>query len=111
MALDEALLRARASFVNYDIPTHRAVQYLNDMGFVWFTKYYLRIQAVIAQTVRENPLGVLSLLGLDEMLGGFSDILDSSLLSRWPVNLGTGAFEFPAAHNELLTWQVLASPF
>jgi hypothetical protein len=102
-----ALMQARASFVNYDVPTHKATQYLNDMGLVWFTKYYLRIQAVIFNTVRENPLGALSLLGLDELTGGFSDILDSSMVSRWPLNLGWGAFEYPSSLNELATFQAL----
>jgi hypothetical protein len=102
-----ALMQARASFVNYDVPTHRATQYLNDMGLVWFTKYYLRIQAVIFSTVRENPLGALSLLGLDELTGGFSDVLDSSMWSRWPLNLGSGPFDYPSALKELLTFQAL----
>lgn len=105
----EALMRARASFVNYDVPTHRAIQYLNDMGIVPFTKYYIRIQAVIFGLVRENPLGALTLLGLDELFNGLSDVLDSSMWSRWPVNLGAGALEVPGVYSELLTWQAAGS--
>lgn len=105
----DALLQARESFVNYDIPTHRGTQYLNDMGLVWFTKYYLRIQAVIFNRVRENPLGVLGLMGMNEIFGAFPDVLDSSVWSRWPVNAGVGAFDWLSVQPEKLTLQILDS--
>ena len=49
MSPEAAIREARKAFVNYDTPTHISLQYLNDMGLLWFTKYYLRIQGVILQ--------------------------------------------------------------
>jgi hypothetical protein len=95
--------RARAFFVNYDVPTHKGIQYLNDMGLLWFTKYYIRIQAVIITLVKENPTSALALLGLNDLVGNFSDILDSSMFRKWPGNLGMGAFELPGSIDEIIT--------
>ena len=100
---EESLKRARAYFVNYDTPSHQALQYLNDTGLLWFTKYYIRIQAVIINIVRENPLGALNILGLNEFIGEFADIMDSSFLDHLPVNGGSGAFEALSAWDEIIT--------
>ena len=102
----ESLQRARAAFVNYDVPTHKALQYLNDTGLLWFTKYYLRIQMVIVALVRENPARAAALMGLD-YLWDFADILDSSMAQKWPGNLGIGALALPGAIDEIITLKVL----
>jgi hypothetical protein len=107
LSKDASLQRARAAFVNYDVPTHKGIQYLNDTGLLWFTKYYLRIQAVLFQMVKENPVGALGVTGLDNLMGGISDILDSSMLSKWPGNLGWGAAELPGAVDEIITFNTL----
>jgi len=39
----DAIQQASDDFVNYDIPMHRGMQYLDDMGIFMFSKYYLRI--------------------------------------------------------------------
>jgi hypothetical protein len=44
---DELAISIRDAFVNYSQPTSRVFQYLNDMGFIMFTKYMVRIQKVI----------------------------------------------------------------
>jgi len=105
MAKDKALRRARAAFVNYDIPTHKGVQYLNDTGIVWFSKYYLRIQAVIFQLAKDNPLRVFALMGANQFMS-IVDILDSSMLTKAPVNLGIGALEAFNAIDEIATIQI-----
>jgi hypothetical protein len=102
MSTAESLQRARAAFVNYDVPTHKGVQYMNDMGLLWFTKYYMRIQMVIIAMVRENPARALALLSLD-MWSNFSSILDSSMFQKWPGNLGMGALEWPGSLKEIWT--------
>ena len=101
LSKEDSLHRARQTFVNYDVPTHQALQYLNDTGFLWFTKYYLRIQAVITQLVRENPLRVLALIGANNLLFPIADILDSSALTKWPVNFGWGAGEIVNVLDEI----------
>jgi hypothetical protein len=102
MSKEEAIRVARKTFVNYDIPTNKALQWSNDVGLLWFTKYYLRIQAVILQLVRDNPIRALALIGANNLYS-FSDILDSNFLSKSPVNLGAGALEFPGSIDERIT--------
>lgn len=100
------------AFVNYDIPTHRTLQYLNDMGLVMFTKYYLRIQKVILQLFRENPARALAIMVSHGFFNNMPSILDSSLPSRLGNNpFTTGAFKYPGTLDDLATAQVIASPF
>lgn len=99
----ESLRRIREAFVNYDVPTHKAIQYLNDTGVLWFTKYYVRIQKVIFQLVRENPLNAVLVWALGDWLFNLPDILDSSILTKSPGNLGLGALELPGAIDEIVT--------
>lgn len=69
------------TFINYDIPTSRALQYMNDMGFFMFSKFLFRIQKVIFKILKENPASTLSLLLLQNFFGDVSDILDSNLIT------------------------------
>ncbi len=107
---DAALHQVRQAFVNYDVPTHKGLQYANDMGLIWFTKYYVRIQSVIFQMVRENPLQALALLAVNGFYD-FPDILESSMLDHLPLNFGVGAFEAPGAIDEIATISAMMAPF
>jgi hypothetical protein len=71
--------------VNYDIPTHKGVQYLNDMGFLMFTKYYMRIQKPLVRMVGENPARFMMMLMAQSFLG-FSAPSDSSFLTNNPLS-------------------------
>jgi hypothetical protein len=104
---EEALRQTRAAFVNYDLPTHWAVQYMNDMGLLFFTKYYLRIQAVIFQLVKDNPLRALSVMYGFDHIWSLSDIFDSSMIGKTPGTFGMGALELPGAIDEMVTWRAL----
>jgi hypothetical protein len=85
MTKEEALKRVVENFVNYDIPTHKGVQYLNDMGLVMFTKYYMRIQKPLVRMVGENPARFLMMLMAQSFLG-FSAPSDSSFLTNNPLS-------------------------
>ncbi|MBO6277681.1 MAG: hypothetical protein J6N20_09655, partial [Pseudomonas sp.] len=98
----DALRLAEDSFVNYDIPSHRTLQYLNDMGLVMFTKYYLRIQKVIMRLVREKPARGLMLAAIGNMFSGLDTIMDSSWLNKIGNNpLNDGAFGYLGTLKEL----------
>lgn len=98
----DALRLAEDSFVNYDLPSHRTLQYLNDMGIVMFTKYYLRIQKVIMRLVREKPARGLMLAAIGNMFSGLDSIMDSSWLNKIGNNpLQEGAFGYLGALKEL----------
>jgi len=75
----KALLDVIETFVNYDIPTSPALQYLNDIGVLMFTKFLFRIQKVIVRTFRENPANTMALYALENAVGDLASIDDSFL--------------------------------
>ena len=98
----DALKLAEESFVNYDLPSHRTLQYLNDMGLVMFTKYYLRIQKVIMRLVREHPARGLMLGVADNFFSGLQSVMDSAWLNKIGNNpLQDGALGFIGTLKEL----------
>ena len=104
MSDEDRIRRVRDAFVDYDVPTSKGMQYLNDMGLVWFSKYYMRSQHVILQMVRENPLRALQIWAIADWMYSLPDILDSTWVSKDLGNLvGKGAFEILDAPRELYT--------
>lgn len=67
-------------FINYDLPTHKAIQYANDMGLLMFTKFFIRIQKVIMRIMKDHPGNVMATVLLQQQFGDFSEILDSSVV-------------------------------
>jgi len=75
----KALLDVIETFVNYDIPTSPALQYLNDIGVLMFTKFLFRIQKVIVRAFRENPANTMALYAIESAVGDLASIDDSFL--------------------------------
>lgn len=102
MSQADALQLAEDSFVNYDLPSHRTLQYMNDMGVVMFTKYYLRIQKVIMRLVKERPARGLMLAAVNHYIAGMQSIMDSSWINKIGNNpLQWGPFGYVGALDEL----------
>ena len=59
---DQALMEVQEAFVNYDRNLNKGLQYMSDMGIVWFPKYFIRMQKIIMKSFRESPARVLALL-------------------------------------------------
>jgi len=89
----DALKRATESFVNYDVPTHRTIEYLNRMGLLMFTKYYMRIQKVLLDQARENPARMIALLAAEYTAPGLQTVADSAAVANVGNPLDAGAFE------------------
>lgn len=86
LSREDAANNAISTFINYDLPTHRLIQYGNDMGFLWFTKYYIRIQKILLTTLVKQPLRVISTILGDFFSGdALSNMYDSTLT---PENVG-----------------------
>lgn len=69
-------------FIDYDLPTHKGIEYLNSIGAVFFTKFFLRIQKVILYTLQDEPLRFIGLHYIQELFGNISDIFDSFGLTK-----------------------------
>ena len=57
------------AFVNYDLPANKYLQYLGDVGQLWFFKYFFRIQNVIIRNTIRNPRRVFELVALTHLTG------------------------------------------
>lgn len=82
MAHDAALADIIETFINYDIPTSKFMQYMNDMGIMLFTKFLFRIQKVIIKSMKGKPANNLALYSLQSVLGDASDIPDQFILTH-----------------------------
>lgn len=102
---DEAVRKVSDAFINYDIPSHRKLQWGNDMGLVMFTKYYIRIQKVILRTMRDNPMNATLMLLLNNYMDALPMLYDSGVLgdSYGGGLFGWGALEYPGTLDNLLT--------
>ncbi|WP_289100972.1 hypothetical protein [uncultured Marinobacter sp.] len=112
MSKEDALREIRDAFVVYDVPSHRALDYMNRKGLVFFTKYYLRIQRVLWRLMRDHPVrGLMTAFGFSYLLDA-PTVMESSALGRIGNNpLDVGAFGYPGVLDELLTMQMATSPF
>ena len=83
----EAINYVVETFVNYDLPTHAALQYANDMGFVMFSKFFLRIQKVILRQLVDKPVNVLATLWAQQLLSyDAPDIMDTAFSTSGVTN-------------------------
>jgi hypothetical protein len=119
MDRNAAINAALASFIYYDIPQPRYLQALNDNGLVLFTKFFLRIQHVIARMYTQNPASATGVFLLQNALLAkpFSEnILNygmgDGLTNKWnnPLNLPGKAWDtLNPMEPSLLQW--IFNPF
>jgi hypothetical protein len=104
----DALRQAEDSFVNYDLPSHRSIQFLNDTGVFMFTKYYMRIQKTIMRLMREKPARVMASIALSHYIDGVENIMNSSWVNRLGNNpLHDGALGYVGSLGELPAFKAL----
>jgi len=111
MGHDDAIQRASDMFVNYDLPSHRMMQWLNDMGLVRFTKYYLRIQRPLMMLFQEHPARMLMMVLLHGYMPWFDVITDSGMLNRIGNPLEWGALDYPGVLDEMATVKLASTMF
>lgn len=100
----DAIHEAVESFISYDVPMHRGLQYMDDHGLMMFTKYVLRIQRVLAKLVKEHPARVLMGLLLSRYFNNLDLVIEGSWFHRVGSNpLSAGALEYPFNFDELAT--------
>lgn len=83
LSKEESIKMIVETFINYDLPTHRGIQYANDIGAIMFTKFTIRAQKVIFHMIKNHPGNVLTLLALESMIGDAPDLMgDANLLTN-----------------------------
>lgn len=106
---DAAIQIASDNFINYDMPTSKGMQYLNDMGIIMFSKYNLRIQKALFRLLERKPARALlqALLmhnGTDIPYG-----IDPIVWNQMGIPFREGAFAFPSVLDEPITMNMATS--
>ena len=60
-------------YVNYSYLDNKYVKYANDMGLVWFTKYFFRAAKALRSMYERNPAGALSFGVIDNFVIDLED--------------------------------------
>ena len=82
MPEEKAYKQMVETFVNYDQPLNKYLQYGNDIGLLFFVKYWLRIQRATFNIAKEKPLNIGLLFIANGMLDyDFESIMESSVLT------------------------------
>lgn len=104
LSKEDALHQATEAFVFYDAPMQSGLQYLDDMGFTMFTKYFLRIQRVLQSNIQDNPTNFVTMLLLNQYMNLGPIVLDSSMLAHAGNNpIKSGAFQYFGSLDDLAT--------
>lgn len=108
----DAAFQASESFVLYDAPIPRTLQYLDDIGVVRFIKYFLSIQRVLVRLVRDKPLNVINTLALNNMLVDMPMPTDSSMLRHFGNNpFNPSVLGYPGAVADIATVNTVTGMF
>jgi hypothetical protein len=108
-----AFRKVNEEFINFSLPTHRMIEYGNNMGAIWFSKYQLRVLKQILTSVADKPFTAIStfivgsLIGTGNILNSIPGItkdlfmafnnplgmLDSSVGQIATIDAATGLFD------------------
>jgi hypothetical protein len=81
----DAVHDALSTFIYYNIPQNRWLQFANDNGFMMFTKFFFRIQHIMARVIKENPVSAVGMIAGQHAL---SSMLDSRTIGENIFNYG-----------------------
>lgn len=70
MDISNAIYESQINFINYGMPTNQLLDYMNRMGFMMFTKFFLRFQQVMLKLFNKMPVTSLAQHYAIEQLGG-----------------------------------------
>lgn len=108
VGLTKAISEAQDTFINFDMPTGQGLDYLNRMGIVMFTKFFLRFQRVLSKMFMQKPAQMMAQhMGMEHLFSQ-AGILDPAM----PLRIGNNPFEASAfsifgASNDVLTMDVI----
>ena len=108
---DAALQIASDNFVNYDVPTARGLQYLNDMGVVMFTKYNIRIQKALFQLLKKRPATAMAQALFINSFTNMEAGIDPLIWFNMGNPLRSGGLGLPSALDEPIPIKMLTSVF
>lgn len=78
----EAMRIAKDTYIDYDVPTSKYMQWANDIGLWMFSKFTMRFQRVLARLVERHPLAVGAEHLVMEKVLGMPSVWSLGILSR-----------------------------
>ena len=79
----EALEKVSDEFINYDLPVNKVIKFANDYGFLFFTRYAIVSQKVMAMLASDRPVSASTVVGLQAMFNiDFADIFDGNFFTK-----------------------------
>jgi hypothetical protein len=66
---EEAMASVIDEFVNFNLPTHKMIEYFNQLGLLWFTKFGIRILKPIKNAAIDKPFDALLSFMASEHIG------------------------------------------
>ena len=108
---DAALQIASDNFINYDVPTSRGLQYMNDMGAVMFTKYNIRIQKALFQLLKKRPATAMAQALFINTFTSMESGIDPLVWFNLGNPVREGAFGLPGALDEPLPIKIMSGMF
>lgn len=75
----------RDDYINYDIPQSKLMNYVNAMGYTFFTKYFFRIQRIIRRTTTRRPLMSFAMMAANSRFDMPDNIFEQA---PWHKNYG-----------------------
>ena len=103
---EDAMRFAREMFIEYDVPTSKGMQFVNDMGTFMYTKFAFRIQRVIAHLIKKRGAKILGESIITPLLFGLPSAMSLHLISR--LFNGTNPLRMPL--DDVLTMLDEAMP-
>ena len=98
---NQAIQVAAESLVDYNIPTNHWLQAMNDYGFMRYTKYYIRIQKILARILATKSERLLVTQVLDSYLRN-AEMINGSLITNKMGNLvSQGALDLPQSFTSI----------
>lgn len=97
-------------FVNYDIPSNSRLQYLNDVGALWFTKYLIRNQRAVSMLVSDNPGRAAAFQLVSGIVGNIDSIMNTVLTPQSVINrIGAGPLSVLGTIDEIAPINMLSN--
>lgn len=101
MSHEDVVASATEEFVNFNVPTHRMVEWGNNVGLLWFTKYGTRILKIIKDSAVDRPVDVFMAFMLSSHVG-MDNIMNSipGLTKDVAANIGDPISAFVGSLDE-----------
>lgn len=106
-SLNEAISQAQDHFINYDIPTSRGLDYMNRVGLMMFTKFFLRFQKIMFNLLHKKLATSVAQHNLVEFMTPFQGIYEPLMFNRIGNPFEMPVYTYFTSIDDALTLQLI----